>query len=427
MMNLSAGSISSLSQNQKTELGGLLEAAQYRWSIQAREKQQLPPGDWNIWIIKAGRGFGKTRTGVETVRLWKEDNPLIGFIGATAADVRDIMIEGESGILAKSPPWDRPYYEPSKKKLTFKNGSVCKLFSAEEPDRLRGPQFYKLWADELAAWKYDRETWDNAQMALRLGVHPQALVTTTPRPTKLIRELLKAPNTFLTQGTTYENRDNLAENWFQAIIKKYENTRIGRQELNAELLEDVEGALWTLKMIEQNRVKEHPDLKRVVIAIDPAVTANKDSDETGILACGLGIDEVGYVLNDASGIFTPNDWASRAIYNYYKYDADRIVAEVNNGGDLVEVNIRIVDKSVSYKSVHASRGKVIRAEPVAALYEQGRIHHVGTFPKLEDEMTTWDGTNSFSPGRLDALVWGFTELMLEPQIQVVRPIGSNRR
>ena len=404
-------------QEKKAELNNILEAINYRWSIQARDKQRLPPGNWNIWIIKAGRGFGKTRTGVETVRLWKEDNPLIGFIGATAADVRDIMIEGESGILAKSPPWDRPYYEPSKKKLTFKNGSVCKLFSAEEPDRLRGPQFYKLWADELATWRYDRETWDNAQMALRLGIHPQALVTTTPRPTKLIRELLKAPNTFLTQGTTYENRDNLAENWYDAIISKYKGTRIGRQELNAELLEDVEGALWTLKLIEENRVDEYPELKRIVIAVDPAVTAHKKSDETGIIIAGLGIDNFGYALNDLSGIFTPNEWAKRVVFNYDKYKADRIVAEVNNGGDLVEINIRTVDKNASYKPVHASRGKTIRAEPISALYEQGRIKHVGGLPKLEDEMTTWDGS-TISPNRMDALVYAFTDLMLKKE----RPI-----
>ena len=388
----------------------------YDWSRQAREKQMLPAGDWTVWMLKAGRGYGKTRCGVETVRIWKETNPIIGFIGATARDIRDIMIEGESGILAKSPPWDRPFYEPSKLKLTFKNGSIIKLFSAEEPDRLRGPQFYKLWCDELAAWKYDREAWDNGQMANRLGALPQTIVTTTPRPTKLIRDLAKDKHTHLTHGTTYENRNNLALSWYETIIKKYEGTRLGRQELLAEILEDVEGALWTIKLIEDNRVKEHPELKRIVVAIDPAVTANKDSDETGIVVAGLGIDNIGYVLNDASGIFTPNDWAGRAIYNYHKYNADRIVAEVNNGGDLVEVNIRIVDSSVSYKSVHASRGKTIRAEPVVALYEQGRIKHVGDFPKLEDELTTWDGTNSISPGRLDALVWGFTELMLEKKI-----------
>jgi len=413
MMNLSIEQIKSLPQDKRNELNDLLEVINYRWSIQARDKQQLPSGNWNTWLIKAGRGFGKTRTGIETVRIWKEDNPIIGFIGATAADVRDIMIEGESGILAKSPPWDRPYYEPSKKKLTFRNGSVCKLFSAEEPDRLRGPQFYKLWGDELATWKYDRETWDNAQMALRLGKLPQALITTTPRPTKLIRELIAANNTVVTNGTTFENRDNLAGNWYDAIINKYEGMRIGRQELMAELLEDVEGALWTLKLIEENRVKEHPELKRIVVGVDPAVTANKNSDETGIIVGGLGIDNIGYVLNDGSGIFSPNEWGMRVIDLYRKYKADRIIAEVNNGGDLVETNIRIIDRLVSYKSIHASKGKAIRAEPIAALYEQGKIKHVGGFSKLEDEMTTWDGNSTFSPGRLDALVWTFSELMLK--------------
>ena len=412
MKSLSTEQIKYLTPEKRIELNNLLETINYRWSIQARSKQRLPPGNWNTWLIKAGRGFGKTRCGVEAVREWKENNPLIGFIGATASDVRDIMIEGESGILAKSPPWDRPHYEPSKKKLTFNNGAVCKLFSAEEPDRLRGPQFYKLWGDELAAWKYDRETWDNAQMALRLGKLPQAVITTTPRPTKLIKELIKASNTFLTEGTTYENIDNLADNWFDVIIKKYEGTRIGRQELLAEILEDVEGALWTLKMIEDNRVKEVPELRRIIVGVDPAVTSNPDSDETGIVVGGLGVDGLGYVLKDASGIFTPNDWAKRIVFNYHEYKADRIVAEVNNGGDLVEINIRIVDRNVSYKHVYASKGKRIRAEPISALYEQGRIKHVGGFPKLEDEMTTWDG-GSISPNRLDALVWTFSELMLK--------------
>jgi phage terminase large subunit-like protein len=408
--------VASLPKVKRAELERLVLEHKYRWSLHAREKQILPSGDWSVWMLKAGRGFGKTRAGVEAVREWKNAYPLIGLIGATAADVRDIMIEGESGILAMSPPWDIPLYEPSKKKLTFSNGSIVKLFSAEEPDRLRGPQFYKLWCDELAAWKYDREAWDNGQMANRLGVLPQTIVTTTPRPTKLIRELVKDKHTHLTHGTTYENRNNLAPSWYETIIKQYEGTRLGRQELMAEILEDVEGALWTIRLIEENRVKEHPELKRIVVAIDPAVTANKNSDETGIVITGLGIDEKGYVLNDASGIFTPNNWAKRAIYNYYKYNADRIVAEVNNGGDLVEVNIRIVDKNVPYKDVRASRNKTIRAEPITALYEQGRIKHVGGFPKLEDEMVTWDGTNTFSPGRLDALVWGFTELMLEKKV-----------
>ncbi len=412
MMNLSAESIQSLPKTDKAELIALVEEASYRWSINAREKQILPPGNWSTWLIKAGRGYGKTRTGVETVRIWKDKYPMIGLIGATAADVRDIMIEGESGFLAKCHPNEAPLYEPSKRKLTFKNGAVCKLFSAEEPDRLRGPQFYKVWADELASWKYDQEAWDMSQMALRLGDLPQAIVTTTPRPTKLIKSLIKDSNTILTQGTTFENRNNLAESWFQSIIKKYEGTRIGRQELMAEILEDVEGALWTIKMIEANRVKEAPELKRIVVAVDPAVTAKKDSDETGIVTCGLGIDGFGYVLNDLSGILTPNDWAERAVKEYHIREADRIVAEVNNGGDLVEVNVRTVDPDVPYKEVRASRGKVIRAEPIAALYEQGRIKHVGSLPVLEDQMTTWDGLN-FSPDRIDALVWGMTELMLD--------------
>jgi len=398
----------------------------YDWDLIARDKQLLPAGDWSTWLILAGRGWGKTRTGAETIRKWKEIYPIIHCVGPTAADVRDVIIEGESGLLAISPPWDFPNYEPSKRRITWNNGSYAVLFSADEPDRFRGPQCYAAWADELAAWRYP-ESWDQLLIGNRLGEKNPTLVTTTPRPTKIIKDLIKDKTTHVTRGTTYENRENLSGRFLQVILDKYQGTRIGRQELMAELLEDVEGALWTLAMIEQNRVNEHPELKRIVVAVDPAVSANKNSDETGILITGLGINNHGYVLDDASGIFTPNEWAQRSVFNYTKFNADRIVAEVNNGGDLVETNIRIVNSNVSYKSVHASRGKIIRAEPIVALYEQGKIHHVGRLDKLEDQMTTWDAQSSQSPDRVDALVWGFTELMLEPELQVVRPIGSRHR
>jgi phage terminase large subunit-like protein len=402
-----------LSQNQKADLA---EAIKYRWSLQAREKQLLPEGDWQTWLIMAGRGFGKTRTGAETVRIWKDNNPIIMIAGATASDLRDVQIEGPGGILAISPKWDRPVYISSKSQLVWPNGSVTMCRSADEPDRFRGPQFYKLWADELAAWKYP-ESWDMALMGLRLGPNPQALVTTTPRPTKIIKDILKDPTTIVTRGSSYENQDNLAGTFFSHIISKYEGTRLGRQELNAELLEDVEGALWSMDLIERNRVKTLPNFQRIVVAIDPATTANKNSDETGIMVCGLGRDGIGYILEDQTGIYSPNDWGRCAIGLYHKWRADRIVAEVNQGGDMVKTIIRNIDNTCATKDVHATKGKVTRAEPVVALYEQNRIKHYGSLPKLEDEMTQWDANASMpSPNRIDAMVWGITDLMLQSKV-----------
>jgi len=416
-MNLSVNStnLQNFSKEKRAIVNRLLEEYKYRWSIHARDKQTLPAGSWQTWLIKAGRGFGKTRTGAETIRIWKDHYPILHLVGATAGDVRDIMIEGKGGLLESSPNWDKPRYEPSKRRITWENGSRGLLFSADEPERLRGPQCYKAWADELASWRYP-EAWDQLQFGLRLGNNPQCIVTTTPRPTKVIRELIKDEHTHVTSGSSYENRANLAKSFFDNIIKKYEGTRLGRQELMAELLEDVEGALWTLKLIDQNRVNEPPELKKIVVAIDPAVTNNPDSDETGIVVCGLGINNHAYILADVSGKFSPRGWAERAVYNYEKWEADEIIAEANNGGDLVEVNIRTVDDNVPIRLVHASRGKVTRAEPVVTLDEQGRIHHVGTLAELEDQMTTWDAqAGDKSPDRVDARVWGVWKLMLEKE------------
>jgi phage terminase large subunit-like protein len=396
----------------RKEAYNLIQVIDYDWSLQARDKQKLPDGDWVYWFIKAGRGFGKTRTGVETVRIWKEDNPITLLAGRTASDVRDIMIEGESGILRKSPHWDKPNYEPSKKRITWNNGAIAIIRSADEPDTFRGLQFHKAWLDELASWRYLEESWDQIQMGLRLGDDPKCVITTTPRPIKIIKELLKSDNTIVTHGSTYENKDNLADVFYNIVIKKYEGTRLGRQELNAEILEDTEGALWKLSDIDRNRVDESPDLVRVVVAIDPAVTAGEDSDETAIVVVGIDNDDYGYVLEDISGIYTPNTWAQKAVYMYEKWEADRIIAEVNNGGDLVEANIRNVNKNVSYDSVRATKGKYTRAEPIAALYERGqdKVSHVGQFNELEDQLTTWIPGDK-SPDRLDALVWGLTYLM----------------
>ena len=411
-MTLSTELIQSLPKAKKHELFALVNEAQYRWSLQARDKQKLPPGEWFTWLISAGRGFGKTRTGAETVRIWKEHYPIIHLVGATAGDVRDIMVEGESGILNISPDYDRPTYEPSKRKLTWNNGAKAILFSADEPDRLRGPQCYKAWADELAAWRYP-EAWDQLNMGLRLGDNPQVIVTTTPRPTKIIKELVKDKTTHLTNGTSYENKDNLSPQYFHKIIKKYEGTRIGRQELMAEILEDIEGALWKQELIERYRVDAAPEIKRGIVAIDPAVTSNKDSDETGIIVAGIGYDNHCYIFADKSGRYAPNKWARIALYEYSNRMLDQVVGEANNGGDIIRDLIRSIDPGVNYKSVHASRGKTTRAEPIVGLYEQGKIHHVGVHEQLEEQMTTWNAAEGEkSPDRVDALVWAVHELMI---------------
>ena len=384
----------------------------YDWDIWARENQKIPLGNWSYWLILAGRGFGKTRTGAEWVREQVKTSQYVNLIGATADDARDIMIEGESGILAICPYNERPLYVPSKRRLEWPNGATSLIFTADEPERLRGKQHSNLWCDEVAAWRYP-DSWAQAKFGLRLGKNPQACLTTTPKPTKLIKELIADPATHVTRGSTYDNRDNLAPSFFSAIVKTYEGTRLGRQELNAEILDDSPSALWQRKNIDDTRVKQAPRMTRVVVAIDPAVTSNEDSDETGIVAAGKGEDGHYYILSDASLIATPSGWARTAVDEYLELQADRIVAEVNNGGDMVEAVIRQVDRNVSYKKVHASRGKSIRAEPVAALYEQCMVHHVGSFDKLEDQMCEFNPTepdSNGSPDRMDALVWAITEL-----------------
>ena len=405
-------SLLSLTPTKREELEHLIEEWSYRWSIQARDKQQLPPGDWMIWAIIPGRGFGKTRTGAETVRIWSEQVPIIHIIGRTATDMRDTMIEGPAGLLSVHPDYNRPKYEPSKKRITWPNGCKAQLFSADEPDVLRGPQCYKLWADEVASWKYS-ESWDMALMGLRLGDLPQGIVTTTPRPIPLIKEMVKDPDNYVTTGNTFENRENLSQVFFKKVVSKYEGTRLGKQELYAEILEDMEGALWTQELIEKAHVSKAPDLLRIVVAIDPAVTSDPDSDETGIVTAGIGTDDHCYILDDLTGIYTPTEWARRAIGAYTTRKADRIIGEANNGGDLIEQVLRTLNSDVSYSKVWASRGKVTRAEPVVALYEQHRIKHVGSLPELEAEMTTWAAKEGEkSPNRVDALVWAVTELML---------------
>ena len=386
----------------------------YDWQRIARPNQLPPPGEWIVWLLLAGRGFGKTRTGAEFVRAEVEAGRArrIALVGATAGDTRDVMVEGESGILAVSPPANRPRYEPSKRRVTWPNGAMATLYSADEPDRLRGPQHDLAWPDELAAWRY-ANTWDMLMLGLRLGKRPRAVVTTTPRPTRIIRELLDNPTTVVTRGSTYDNRANLAPAFFEQIIQRYEGTRLGRQEVYAEVLDDVPGALWTRAMLDTTRpTGPNPtELRRVVIAIDPAVTSGEDSDETGIIAAGIDAGGHYHVLADRTCRLTPDGWARRALIAFDEFHADRIVAEVNNGGDLVEHTIRTVRRNVSYRKIHASRGKRVRAEPIAALYEQARVTHHGDLRELEEQMLSFvpDGSEG-SPDRVDALVWALTEL-----------------
>lgn len=391
-----------------------MEQLEYLWTFWARDKQRWPEGDWRTWMIISGRGWGKTRTGAETIReaVERRGYHRIHLVGSTAADVRDVMIEGESGLMAISPRWSRPHYEPSKRRLSWPNGAVGTLFSADEPDRLRGPQCDFAWADELAAWRYE-EAWDQLMFGLRLGQDPRVLVTTTPRPTKIVRGLVEAETTHVTRGTTYENRDNLADAFFEKIIKRYEGTRLGRQEIFGDILQDVPGALWTWEMIGRARLTTlKPEMKRVVVSVDPAVSNTEESDETGIIVCGIDGEDNGYVLADRSGKYSPDGWGRKALSLYHEYLADRIVCERNNGGDMVEHVIRTIEPSASVKTVWASRGKRTRAEPVAALYEQGRIKHAREFDTLEEQLTLWTPEMK-SPDRLDALVWGFTELLVD--------------
>jgi phage terminase large subunit-like protein len=540
-----------LSQLSEAQCASLL----YDWDgYKARPSQQIPPGDWRYWLIQAGRGFGKTRTGAETVREWvSRGYRIIHLVGATAADTRDVMVQGEAGLMSCFPPHQRPFYEPSKRLVTFHTGAQAHLFSADEPERLRGPSCSAFWVDEIClakgtlietvsgprkieniragdivhtrvglravvkawrtsrsaplwelttsdgrslkgteshpvfcdgafvplrktkpgsiletwqanqhrscgavpcvvsvgptgergevfnlevegqheyyangilthncSWRFGQDSWDNLNFGFRLGNDPRGVITTTPKPIKLLKDIIKDPHTHVTRASSYENRANLAPAFFDSIIRKYEGTRLGRQELEAELLEDIPGALWTRAMIDAYRLKL-VDIRwdliiRIVVAIDPAVTSGEDSDETGIIVCGLTVSLHVIVIEDLTCRETPLGWARIAVAAYKNRRADRIVGEVNNGGDLVEANIRAVAPEVSFRAVRASRGKAVRAEPIAALYEQGRCHHIGAMPELEDQLVSWTPQgNADSPDRMDALVWAITELLVDQE------------
>jgi phage terminase large subunit-like protein len=390
----------------------------YRWEAWRRPEQAPPAGAWEGWLIDAGRGWGKTRTGAETVRSWVASGvKRIGIVSQTAAENRDIVVEGESGLLAVSPPWDRPTYEPSKRRVTWPSGAYATLYDASEPDQLRGPQHEKIWFDELAKYRYAEQVFDMAMFGLRLGQVPQWVATTTPLPTPFFKGLLKRPGVVVTKGRTVENLANLSPTFRAMVVERYQGTRLGRQELDAELIDDVVGALWTRRGIEDNRATVVPSLKRVVVAIDPATTSKKTSNEHGIVTVGLGADNHGYVIDDVSGVMTPDQMARRALGCYARHKADAIVVEVNNGGDFIPALIKTIEPNANVIDVRAARGKVVRAEPISALYDQGRIHHVGAFAALEDQMTQFTrevaasrDADLPSPDRVDALVWGLTEL-----------------
>jgi len=387
------------------------------WHKTARDQQLTPYGNWDIWLILAGRGWGKTRTGAEDIAFYALSNPesICAVVTPTFGDIRRVAFGGPSGLMSIIPKecllsGRGQGYNSSSAEIRLYNGSKIMGFSATEPDRLRGPQFHRAWCDELAAWQY-ADTFDQLMFGLRLGKKPQCIITTTPKPTPLIKSLVKRNNIVITRGSTFDNAENLAQSALTMLKEKYANTRLGRQELYAEIVDEVEGALWKPSMIDEKRLSELPDkLKRIVIAVDPAVTNQEGSDETGIVVCGKGYDNRYYILDDLSARMSADAWANVVVNTFYKYEADRVIAEVNNGGDLVERLLRTVDSSVPYTAVRSSKGKLVRAEPISALYEQGKVSHVGTFSKLEDQMCSYTLDSRSSPDRLDALVWGLTEL-----------------
>lgn len=424
-MQSAAERLASLPKSERDKIIGKLTDSQanslvHDWrGFLARHDQIAPDGEWDNWLILAGRGFGKTRAGAE----WVREQVALGYkriaiIGETAADCRDVMVEGESGLLAVHPEGEKPIYEPSKRRITWPNGAIATLYNATEPSQLRGPQSDSAWCDELAKWRYARETWDQLQFGLRLGHSPRCLITTTPRPIELVKSILAGNEgrVVITRGKTIDNAANLSATFMEKIQKRYAGTRLGRQELDAEILGDLPGALWTLSTLDTYRRHEQPDratLQRTLVAVDPAVTSNEESDEHGIIVVAQINDTEAVVLQDGSLKGTPLDWAKRAVALHDKWAADGIVVEVNQGGDMVAQTLRTVRPNINIIEVRATRGKHVRAEPMAALYEQGRVSHVGAFTELESQMTQMT-TQGFegegSPDRVDALVWALTEL-----------------
>ena len=417
------------------ELVGLdqttLETLLHDWEVWARD-DQLPPmdADWRTWLILGGRGAGKTRSGAEWVRAQalglapfaSEPVARIALVGETYHDARAVMVEGVSGLLAVHREAERPTYYASRGELVWPNGAIAQLFSAEDPDGLRGPQFGAAWCDEIAKWRRGEETWDMLQFGLRLGSGPRAVVTTTPRANSMLKALLADPAVAVSRARTQDNAANLAGTFLAEMERRYAGTQLGRQELDGELIDELKGTLWQRAWIDEHRVPFGPELRRIVVGVDPPVTTGENADACGIVVAGIDEGERCYVLADATAQgLAPNEWARAALEAYRTYQADRIVAEVNQGGDLVETVIRNVDRSAAITKVHATRGKWLRAEPVAALYAEGRVSHVGVHDALEAEMLMFGGDGRAagkSPDRLDALVWAITDLM---QDHVVSP------
>ena len=411
------------------------EELRYNWEFWARPEQLEPTGDWNAWLALAGRGWGKTRAGAEWVRhRIKKGDKIVHCVAPTKGDVRRVMVEGDSGLLNVCWKGDKTYrgksigfpvWSPTNNTLTWENGSKAVFFSAEDPERLRGPQAYSAWTDELCAWRNAQETWDMMMFGLRLGRKPQVFITTTPKTTKLLRNIIDDEKTVVSKGSTYDNSANLADTFLDAVRKTYEGTRLGRQELYAEILDEASGALWNRTLLHKCEIDrdEVPPLSRIVVAVDPAVTNKTDSDMTGIIVAGIDQEGTAYVIEDHTDRYSPKEWAAKAIQLYHDHMADRIVAERNQGGDMVRHTLHTEDENVPIKLVHASRGKMARAEPVSALYEQGKVKHVKGLNDLEDQMVQWEPLGSIgSPDRLDAMVWALTDLSLngyaKPQLKL---------
>ncbi|MEL6207853.1 MAG: terminase family protein [Pseudomonadota bacterium] len=415
-----------------------IAALPWIWEVWALEHQLAPPGFWRTWVIMGGRGAGKTRAGAEWIRAMIEgagpQDPgrarRIALVGETIDQVREVMVFGDSGILACTPPDRRPAWQASRRRLEWPNGAEARLFSAFDPESLRGPQFDAAWADELAKWPRVGEAWDMLQFALRLGDDPRVCVTTTPRNVKELRDLIALPSTVMTRAPTEANRANLAASFVEEVTARYGGTRLGRQELDGELLSEADGALWSLDMLERAQGEAPSELDRIVVAVDPPATGRRTSDMCGIVVAGVLMDGsprdwTAWVLEDASiAGASPLTWAEAAVSAMERHSADRLVAEVNQGGDMVKQVLDQIDPTLPYKAIHAVRSKGSRAEPVAALYEQGRVRHVRGLADLEDQMCRmtpqgYDGAGS--PDRVDALVWALRELMIRPVQHGARP------
>lgn len=406
----------------------------HTWEFWARPEQLAPPGLWEVWMVLAGRGFGKTEAGAQWVtdRVYNQGSRMVALVAETQKDLEEVMVPR---LIKVAPPGFEPKVRYRPVRITWPNGAQALGYNGTEPDQLRGPEFDTAWVDELAKYRLAQETWDQLQFTMRLGPDPRVMVTTTPRPIPIIRALVKDESTVTTRGKTSDNRANLSPNFVKRLNKRYAGTRLGRQELNAEILDDLPGALWPREVIDEHRVYELPDMQRVVVAIDPSGIGGEEDegDSQGIVVAGKGVDDRCYIMSDRSCRLSPDGWGRRAVKAYHDLDADRIIAERNFGGAMVEHVVRTVDPMVSYKEVTASRGKVVRAEPVAALYEQGRVSHYGEvkLDELEDQMCLFgpEGyTGEGSPDRVDAMVWAVTELMLgEEHEGLVVLSGKNRK